>query len=265
VDASSIYIYSRLLPIGEALQNYGWSGGIFKDYTVRVSDDDNFIVPVACDNDELLEIIPASSIELRHRLRRQYHSGNVIIPPIVSDEVCRTCGWIGEPVTDWSFVWVTPFLLFGSLVFVVGALRFRSDIIYVGNKIDTKWAIITVIALIFPPAAIIAVTVAIFSDPVVARMSDVIIFFVLAILALVPFSLIFYSTRGKYILRRTIGILLGAGMVIGFIIGGNNLRWREFDPYDYVTGTSLIISGILYGLGCIMALISHKMNKAVGE
>jgi hypothetical protein len=72
-------------------------------------------------------------------------------------------------------------------------------------------------------------------------------------LALIPFFLLYLSESGDNYKRRTICSLIAASLVFSLIFGGTN--WMSDDPESYRMGMYAIVSGVLYGLGSLMALI----------
>jgi hypothetical protein len=212
-------------------------------------------------------------------------SGSAYIAPIVSREVCRTCGWASSDLeTDWSYAWITPFILVGSALFIVLGVMFHRDSIPSFRGLRRKArndmlqqpkvavsagdTIIAIIALCLPLVAIVIFQVTQDFEPdfVYADFGGFILSWAFSLLPLIPFLLVFYSTRGNYITRWVIGLILGSGVVIGLIVGGFYLVDRNSLTSGYNErriGVGLIIAGVLYGGGCILALMSAKATKSV--
>lgn len=61
------------------------------------------------------EVIPAIT-GLDHAIVSQRVSGNVFIPPIITEYVCEVCGYDGGHSTSFAFAWVSPSILAGVLI-----------------------------------------------------------------------------------------------------------------------------------------------------
>lgn len=73
-----------------------------------------------CNGEAISETIPPLT-NSEHVFEHKTISGNIFIPPIVREEVCKICGFIGVQHKDYSFAWVPVLLLLGlgALIFVL--------------------------------------------------------------------------------------------------------------------------------------------------
>ena len=115
------------------------------------------------------------------------------------------------------------------------------------------------VAPLFPFAAIAVVLI---SSIIMFRDDTFSLIFLIVVsaLTLVPFFMLFNAKRSQFE-RRVVFTILAAGIVIGLIFGGNfaiNVA-DEYEPERYTQGITFIIAGILYGTGCLAALVSPKI------
>jgi GTPase SAR1 family protein len=70
-----------------------------------------------CGEAVLSEAIPALT-GADHVFYKHVLSGSVLIPPIVSEEICEICGFTTEAETSWSFAWV-PLAILAALIALI--------------------------------------------------------------------------------------------------------------------------------------------------
>ena len=219
------------------------------------------ITRIQCYNEDAIGLSHDPAVEIRHSIRREAISGSVFFPPLVSEELCYRCGEVfSEPETNWFYVWVSP-LTFVLFVFLSNLFyTLRSD----RMKMSDKNVLLPIIASVFPFAAILTFLVAVFTESIFESglLVNSIIYIIIAALTLIPFSLIYFSLNKKgRVIRWGTGLVLAAGITIGLIIGGGVMRGQE-GP-GYLPGYLLSISGVLYGAGCITALICNIKNSTL--
>jgi len=113
------------------------------------------------------------------------------------------------------------------------------------------------IALLLPFAAIAVVLISSF---ILFRndTGSLIFLVIISALTLIPFFIIF-NAESSQLGRRVIFTILAVGIVIGLISGGSfAIDAADYEPERYPQGISLIIAGILYGIGCLAALANPK-------
>jgi len=85
-----------------------------------------------------------------------------------------------------------------------------------------------------------------------------------SVLAFIPFFLLFITKRGKNIVRTVICTLLVVGITFGLIFGGNyTMNLVEQDPEYLADGITMIISGCLYGAGCLLLIILRRKKRKI--
>ena len=227
---------------------------------------------IICSDEGLVENIN-SSIEIRHRIRRDVISGSVYNPPIINLEKCVLCGLIfSDQNTDWSFVWVTPIILVGIIVFVITGLKYHQRITFesgntVSKKLITKKIIIPFVSLLLPVTSILIINIALHTEPelIYSDISGFIFLWIISFSILIPFSIIFFASKNNYKKKRIIGLLLALAITFSLTLGGIYLNNRDISDQDDIRiSIGLIISGALYGPGCIMAFI-FSVPKRTGD
>lgn len=67
---------------------------------------------VICGDVAIDRVIPAIT-GLDHEFTSERISGNIFIPPIVTEYTCEVCGYDGGIITSWALAWVSPSILAG--------------------------------------------------------------------------------------------------------------------------------------------------------
>ena len=73
------------------------------------------------------EVIPAIT-GYDHVFMSERVSGNIFIPPIVTEYICEVCGYFGGNSTSFAMAWVSPAIVFGTGALAITAFKVKKKI-----------------------------------------------------------------------------------------------------------------------------------------